>query len=169
MIVGHLTELDCRWSTISQSVDDRTPFERGNTTLIMPDDENLVGMGKRRISKSRYSSISRYLGKCFSASELQNMKDLHDPNAFDEEVYGWCIQHGFDEILAAHIAYLYIRDPLVVLDTTLGEQDPLNMVSTLYIRFSLVSISNYCFVCLYFFLLFASVFFHFLHLPIELV
>ena len=49
---GYLADVDCRWSVISGSVDDRSKEERG----VAPLKEN-----KFRIPKSRYDSISAYL------------------------------------------------------------------------------------------------------------
>lgn len=50
-----------RWNTIAQSVDDRTPAERG----LVPENEldthanpQMAGQGIRRIPKSRYDSVS---------------------------------------------------------------------------------------------------------------
>jgi glutamate--cysteine ligase catalytic subunit len=48
---GYLTDVDCRWDVIAGSVDDRTRQERGLDSL----------KDQKRIHKSRYESISRYL------------------------------------------------------------------------------------------------------------
>ncbi|OTF69708.1 hypothetical protein BLA29_011468, partial [Euroglyphus maynei] len=51
---GFLTDVDCRWSVIAQSVDDRTEAE---ITGRCPD----TGQSCRRIPKSRFDSIDLYI------------------------------------------------------------------------------------------------------------
>merc|ERR1719199_1892715 len=59
---GHLANIDVRWSTVTASVDCRTPAERGEPGAeeAVPD-SRLAGGGVRRISKSRYDTVSSYL------------------------------------------------------------------------------------------------------------
>jgi glutamate--cysteine ligase catalytic subunit len=54
---GHLADTDVRWSIISQSVDDRTPQERGLSEINDEARQN----GVQRIAKSRYDSIDCFL------------------------------------------------------------------------------------------------------------
>ena len=83
---GKLTDKDCRWSVISQSVDDRTPAERG---LILGGvrDPQMVGGGIRILKKSRYSSISRFIGKSVDKCEDSAIDKLNDIEAEENEVF----------------------------------------------------------------------------------
>ena len=74
---GQLAGTDIRWDVISQSVDDRTAFERGEPctdTQVVCVDPELVGGGVRRLAKSRYSSASQYIGKSKSEEEQVALK-----------------------------------------------------------------------------------------------
>ncbi|KAJ3283014.1 hypothetical protein HDU76_008543 [Blyttiomyces sp. JEL0837] len=131
---GYLADIDCRWSVISGSVDDRTKEERGEEPLK----EN-----KFRIPKSRYDSISTYLsagpnysGGCGTGVYSDNpdqpsptgsvlaailakgnfFRDSYNdlPLVYDEEIYNTLLRNGVDDLLAKHYAHLFIRDPLVI-------------------------------------------------------
>ncbi|XP_065197104.1 LOW QUALITY PROTEIN: glutamate--cysteine ligase catalytic subunit-like [Sycon ciliatum] len=93
---GYLSDRDCRWAVIEQSVDDRTREERGLDPL-----EN----DKYRIPKSRYSPVS-----CYLASEKYNDQEIVQ----NQEVYDTLRTAGIDHLLATHIAHLFIRDPLTL-------------------------------------------------------
>lgn len=100
---GYLVNTDCRWDVISASVDDRTVVERG------------------KIRKSRYGSVSRYI---FNGN--RNKPEYNDlPLIYNENVYDMLCDAGIDELLAKHLAHLYIRDPLVIYEELL-EQDNWN-------------------------------------------
>merc|ERR1711981_275888 len=86
---GLLSDIDCRWKVISASVDDRKPEEFS------------------RIRKSRYDSIDFYLHE---SSQQFNDIDI----AFDKDVFEQLQAAGIDNILAKHIAHLWIRDPISV-------------------------------------------------------
>jgi glutamate--cysteine ligase catalytic subunit len=65
---GKLADWDARWFIIEQSVDCRTPAEKGERDDRKGDDETaavyderMAGGGKRPISKSRYSGISQFI------------------------------------------------------------------------------------------------------------
>uniref|UniRef100_A0A3P9AF18 Glutamate--cysteine ligase n=1 Tax=Esox lucius TaxID=8010 RepID=A0A3P9AF18_ESOLU len=60
---------------------------------------------KFRILKSRYDSIDSYLSSC---GEKYNDIDL----TIDEEINKQLLDAGIDNLLAQHIAHLFIRDPL---------------------------------------------------------
>lgn len=96
---GYLTSVDCRWNVISGSVDDRTQEELGERS-----DE--TGTYKR-IAKSRYDSIDSYLSE--AGSRYNDIKLV-----INEEVYEKLKSAGIDDLLAHHIAHLFIRDPLVL-------------------------------------------------------
>lgn len=91
IVRGLLAETDVRWNIISASVDDRTPKE------------------KTFISKSRYDSISSYIG---TGPQAKQYSDLE--LEIDQESYSILIKNGIDEVLAKHVAHLFIRDPLVI-------------------------------------------------------
>ena len=133
MIKGRLLDTDARWGIISESVDCRTPAERGRTDSNAPHD-HLNASGQRRIYKSRYDSISTYiyqgtskqdkefLEKSGLANRILNMyNDI--PVPIDEEKYQELREAGIDPALAQHIAHLFIRDPLVIFDGAVEEVD----------------------------------------------
>jgi glutamate--cysteine ligase catalytic subunit len=91
IVRGLLAETDVRWNIVSASVDDRTPKE------------------KTIIAKSRYDSISTYIG---TTAEAERHSDLN--LEIDEKAYKALLDHGIDDILAKHVAHLFIRDPLVI-------------------------------------------------------
>ena len=88
---GLLADTDVRWNIVSASVDDRRDAE----TLT--------------ISKSRYDSISVYIG------ENEQAKQFSDLNIeIDDQSYKTLRENDIDEQLARHIAHYFIRDPLVI-------------------------------------------------------
>jgi glutamate--cysteine ligase catalytic subunit len=128
ILKGRLADTDCRWGVISESVDDRTPAERGliqNNIL----QEELVGSGKRRLYKSRYDSISTYIYQgmqCIGDESMQNrvLNMYNDiPVPIDEEMYKLLRESGVDPALAQHVAHLFIRDPLVIFEGAVEEID----------------------------------------------
>jgi glutamate--cysteine ligase catalytic subunit len=132
VIKGRLLDTDARWGIISESVDCRTPAERGRADPDAPH-EDLNAGGQRRIYKSRYDSISTYIyqghmdqngnpEKSGLANRvLNNYNDI--PLPIDEEKYTQVRKAGVDPALAQHIAHLFIRDPLVVFDGAVEEVD----------------------------------------------
>ncbi|RDD36149.1 Glutamate--cysteine ligase catalytic subunit [Trichoplax sp. H2] len=104
---GFLSDVDCRWNIISQSVDDRTKEERG----LEPLKNN-----KHRIPKSRYDSVDYYLspeGQAYNDIEL----------VYDKEFCEQLEKAGVDSILARHIAHLFIREPISVFKELLEQDD----------------------------------------------
>ncbi|KAH9508373.1 hypothetical protein Btru_050936 [Bulinus truncatus] len=104
---GYLSDIDTRWPVIAASVDDRTREERG----LEPLKEN-----RFKIPKSRYDSIDSYispLGRCYN--------DI--PLLFDQELCDELINGGVDELLARHIAHLFIRDPVSVFSEKIDLDD----------------------------------------------
>ncbi|KAJ7328569.1 Glutamate--cysteine ligase [Desmophyllum pertusum] len=99
IIRGYLVDLDCRWSVIAASLDDRTPEERGLEPLK---ESRFV------IPKSRYDSISTYLSP---EGNAYNDIDL----VYDEAIRQQLTDAGVDEQLARHYAHLFIRDPVTSL------------------------------------------------------
>lgn len=97
---GLVADTDARWSTIAQSVDDRTEAERGQ----------VKGREQDRIAKSRYDSISSYIGQTgYFKPKYNDIKLEMDATARRRLVDG-----GIDELMADHVAHLWVRDPLVI-------------------------------------------------------
>ena len=120
---GRLLNTDSRWDIISQAVDDRTPAERGLEVGSEPSPE-LVGCGVRRLSKSRYSSVSRFIAECEGSEETARLDALNDlPQELDEEALNLCLAGGLDRQLAAHLAHLFVRDPLVIFNDSVYLDD----------------------------------------------
>ncbi len=95
---GYLSDVDCRWDVISASVDDRTAEERGLAPL---------NKQRFRIGKSRYDTTDCYLYPCSAA-----YNDLEVQ--YEQKHYETLVAGGIDDLLAQHIAHLFIRDPLQV-------------------------------------------------------
>ncbi|CAG0917913.1 unnamed protein product [Notodromas monacha] len=103
---GLLSTIDCRWPVIMQSHDDRSMEELG----IGRDPKHI------RITKSRASQVSYYLspaGKRFNDVPLE----------IDECFYSDLREGGVDDQLAKHIAHLFIRDPLILLQNEINDLD----------------------------------------------
>jgi len=107
---GMLADVDVRWDVISGSVDDRPRSERGLAELKE---------GERRIYKSRYSSVDCFISQCGLMRDEFN--DV--PCPVNEGAKQRLEEAGLDGRLAAHIAHLFIRDPLVVFDAKLHQDD----------------------------------------------
>ena len=120
---GHLTDKDCRWSVISQAVDDRTSVERGDSRegVVDPD---MVGGGVKRLCKSRYSSISRYIGKAVDEEEYNIFEALNDINAEEnDKVTSYLQSQGIDKQLARHLGHMFVRDPLCIYQESIELDD----------------------------------------------
>jgi glutamate--cysteine ligase catalytic subunit len=117
---GRVVDTDSRWDVISQAVDDRTPAERGveSQELRAADDlDGLVKNGGRRLKKSRYSGISRYIGLTKDSCDEAALESLNDAgDALDADALAIMEARGVDKVLAKHIASMFTRDPLVIFD-----------------------------------------------------
>lgn len=100
---GFLSDIDVRWQVIAGSVDDRTREERGKDP-------------KKQIRKSRYDSIDSYLEK---SSETYNDIDLE----INQSAKSMLLEAGVDDLLADHIAHLWIRDPLTLFSKKIDLND----------------------------------------------
>lgn len=125
---GRLSGHDTRWSVIAQSVDDRTPAERGiidGEEARARADPLMVGNGLRRIHKSRYDSISTFIYHCPGhSSEKRSFELFNDiPCEIDVEAKRVLLEAGVDENLAHHVAHLFIRDPLVMFEGNIEVDD----------------------------------------------
>ncbi|KIM83246.1 hypothetical protein PILCRDRAFT_819487 [Piloderma croceum F 1598] len=108
---GYLADVDCRWNVIAGSVDDRTEEERG----LKPLKEN-----RFRIPKSRYDSVDLYLSKDWINRPEYNDNDV----PYDEGIYNRLTKdNGLDDLLAKHISHLFIRDPIVIFQETVCQDD----------------------------------------------
>jgi len=107
---GYVADVDCRWNVVSGSVDDRTEEERG----LKPLKHN-----KYRIPKSRYDSVSLYISNIW-----MNRPEYNDADApYDPAIFQRLQDNGIDDLLAKHIAHLFIRDPLVVFSESINQDD----------------------------------------------
>jgi glutamate--cysteine ligase catalytic subunit len=130
ILKGRLLDTDARWGIISESVDDRTPAERGRTDPNAPY-EYYTAQGQRRIYKSRYDSISTYIyqGAMAQGHDTRGLANrvlniYNDiPLEIDQESYQELRKAGVDPALSQHVAHLFVRDPLVVFDGAVEEVD----------------------------------------------
>lgn len=114
---GRLSDIDARWNTIAQSVDDRTEAERGvisQEEAVLRADPRMAGQGIVPIPKSRYDSISTYIYHCkgdpICSRTFAEYNDVYCP--VDEEVKSRLRSAGIDENLAHHLGHLFCRDPI---------------------------------------------------------
>ena len=130
ILKGRLLDTDARWGIISESVDDRTPAERGRTDPNAPYDY-YTAQGQRRIYKSRYDSISTYIyqGAMAQGQDTRGLANrvlniYNDiPLEIDQESYQELRKAGVDPALSQHVAHLFVRDPLVVFNGAVEEVD----------------------------------------------
>ncbi|XP_023932288.1 glutamate--cysteine ligase catalytic subunit-like [Lingula anatina] len=104
---GFLSDIDCRWFVISNSVDCRTREERGLEPLQKD---------RFRIHKSRYDTIDSYLGPC---NACYNDIDM----VYDRDICSRLKAAGVDELLARHVAHLFIRDPISLFSEKIDQND----------------------------------------------
>lgn len=126
---GWLADQDVRWSVISDAVDDRTPQERGVEPLLPK--WNKGGFGAiapeyydrvQRIPKSRYSTVDLFLGGNKFFKRSYNDTDV----PVNEKVLNRLQENHIaplDYDLARHFAHLYIRDPLVVFQENIDQDN----------------------------------------------
>lgn len=108
---GVVADQDVRWNVISQSVDDRT------------DDE------KKTIPKSRYDSIDCYISR---KNEILNQNtDFYNdiPVVTNDKVTEQLREGGLenDPLLVQHFSHYFIRDPLVIFEELLDQDDKNSM------------------------------------------
>lgn len=105
---GYLTERDCRWDVIANAVDDRTPEERSGSKS--------ASGSKIHIPKSRYGSVSSYLG-----CDGQPFNDI--PLVYNRAYYNLMITNNVEPPIARHIAHLFIRSPIALYREKLEQSD----------------------------------------------
>ncbi|KAH7644615.1 glutamate-cysteine ligase-like protein [Dermatophagoides farinae] len=106
---GFLSDIDCRWSVIAQSVDDRTEAE-----ITGHCQEN--GQSYGRIPKSRYDSIDLYI-----SPQHVHYNDINV--VYNERYYEQMVNNHIPSSIAKHIAHLFIRDPLVIFKEKMDVDD----------------------------------------------
>jgi glutamate--cysteine ligase catalytic subunit len=131
---GWLSDQDVRWNVISASVDDRTPFERDVDPLrpgneyggIAEEDQHRA----QKIPKSRYDSIDSFLGDLSNGDPENPQYRFFDPALNDlkpvvnESVLQTLSKDPlFDPPLASHFAHLYIRDPIVIFNERIDQDN----------------------------------------------
>jgi len=84
-----------------------------------PDAAGSAAAAGRHLPKSRYSSIDAYISPRSEAPA--GLSDLPLPR--DAEAEARCLAAGIDGPLAAHVASLFVRDPLVVFQGRVAEVD----------------------------------------------
>ncbi|KAF8125709.1 glutamate-cysteine ligase-domain-containing protein [Boletus edulis] len=107
---GYLSDVDCRWSVLSGCYDDRTAEEMGRAPLR----EN-----KYVIPKSRFDSVGLYISTDWNNKAAYN--NINVP--YNQEIYTRLVNHGVDKLLSKHMAYIFIRDPLVIFSETIDQDD----------------------------------------------
>ncbi|CAK8697358.1 unnamed protein product [Clavelina lepadiformis] len=104
---GYLADVDVRWPVIEQGVDDRTREERGLEPLVN---------NERVIRRPRFGSINSYLHK-----ESRKFNDV--AIEIDLETKYTLLDAGVDQLLAQHIAHLWMRDPLTLFTNNIEVDD----------------------------------------------
>ncbi|KFG63824.1 glutamate-cysteine ligase, catalytic subunit domain-containing protein [Toxoplasma gondii RUB] len=92
---GLVAATDTRWATIAGAVDCRTSKE------------------SRALPKSRYGAFSLYIG---DHGSLHDHIDFYNdiPAPVNRRAYAALIASGVDPVLARHVAFLFVRDPMVI-------------------------------------------------------
>ena len=111
------------------------------TSLQNSGDPYLVGEGVRPLSQSRYSDSPLYISRPQSAEDkaaLDLLNDLSVP--IDEVSYDRLREAGVDDVLARHIAHLFVRDPLVVFDDQTDLDDETSLVRLHYLLYFVMHI-----------------------------
>ncbi|KAH3900666.1 glutamate--cysteine ligase SCDLUD_003664 [Saccharomycodes ludwigii] len=108
---GWLSDQDVRWNVISGAVDDRTAEEKDS--------------GK--VPKSRYSVVDLYLGSGLNNKASYFDEKLNDTNVpINKKVYQRLLDneiYPMDKHLARHFAHLFIRDPIVIFEERINQDN----------------------------------------------
>mmetsp|Transcript_4847 Transcript_4847/g.14099 ORF Transcript_4847/g.14099 Transcript_4847/m.14099 type:complete len:684 (+) Transcript_4847:97-2148(+) len=123
---GRLVDSDARWATISAAVDDRRPEEMGAPGEGARADPRMAGGGVRRMSKSRYDSISTYISRPANASASRTRRLNNVACEVDEATFAALQVEGLEEPVARHVAHLLARDPLIAFHGAVEEVDDSN-------------------------------------------
>ncbi|KAF0520805.1 GCS-domain-containing protein [Gigaspora margarita] len=110
---GYLSDMDCRWFALVKGTDDRTKEERGLEPLK---NDRFV------INKPRFDTIAYYI-----STDKILKTEYNDKNpVYDRNIYKKLIDNEIDELLAHHVSYLFIRDPLFAFEELLHQDDELS-------------------------------------------
>ncbi|KAJ2682296.1 glutamate--cysteine ligase, partial [Coemansia spiralis] len=102
IVKGYLVDRDCYWDVQCSVVDDRTAQERG----IVP-----VTTAKGILRKSRYGTIDTFTGPADPSADLAFRKQYNDCQfTYDKDSYWKMKDAGIDQLLALHVARLFVRD-----------------------------------------------------------
>ena len=104
---GYLSDVDCRWNILKQAMDERTEEELG----IKPLNKN-----KFVIKKSRFDTTDVYLSE-----HGKHYNDFDFVKEVSAESY--LLNKNVDKFIAQHYASILIRDPIMVLDSDLNNED----------------------------------------------
>ena len=110
MCKGYLTATDTRWAQLAESCDDRTPAERG--------EDGRVPIPMRCASNSTYLASEKTMRRQY----------LHPQLPIHEGVKERLLEGGMDELMAAHFAHLFIRDPFIIYEQDLQDPGPVSTV-----------------------------------------
>ncbi|CCH62574.1 hypothetical protein TBLA_0H02900 [Henningerozyma blattae CBS 6284] len=126
---GFLSDQDVRWNIISSAVDDRTPYERATDPLIPEECSKFGGIDpscqpdiEHGIPKSRYSSVDLFLGGNKYFTRKYNNTDV----PVNETVLQKLLENDLaplDYDLAKHFSHLFIRDPLVIFEELIDQDN----------------------------------------------
>lgn len=108
---GKITNYDNRWSSISQSVDDRK-------------DEEKDPKSDKYIYKSRYSSCYSYISNSKYTKDYMND---YPKLPINQEYYKKFVENGLHHNLAVHFCNLLVRDPLVIFSQKINVEDENDM------------------------------------------
>jgi len=109
---GFLADTDCRWRAISESLDDRTPEEKGECG-VATDETTRTRCAILR--KSRFDTVDCYLSENVP-SEYNDIDVVKH-----ETYYEYLMQNGVDDLMAQHISHLFIREPLIIFEEDLDD------------------------------------------------
>lgn len=83
------------------------------------DDTKPLKTNRFKIPKSRYDSVD-----CYIYSDPSNRPEYNDNDMpLDEAIKETLMSNGMDELLSNHFAHLFIRDPIVIFEETLEQDD----------------------------------------------
>jgi len=108
---GVLADQDVRWNVVSSAVDDRTDEE------------------KKRVPKSRYDSVDCYISRTNAIlhehAEFYNDIDVPTNPKVIEQLKNSPVSQ--DPLLIKHFSHLFIRDPLVIFEELINQDDENSM------------------------------------------
>uniref|UniRef100_A0A914V0J1 Glutamate--cysteine ligase n=1 Tax=Plectus sambesii TaxID=2011161 RepID=A0A914V0J1_9BILA len=104
---GILADCDTRWSALRQSLDDRSPEERGETTLLK---------GEFSVPCSRNDALDNYV-----TERLLSLNDI--PLPYCVEAYNAFLKADVDPNFATDLAHMMIRGPLQMFDGQMDVDD----------------------------------------------